>query len=225
VRRGATRGPRLEKIRWVLVVVPLSSISRTLLQQSRLSLRIIIHRPGVCQWAIDTREVCPTAAKAPQHDVARDTVPTLLDARGDPLQSDLRRVDLQVCNLDPKSSQLPFGKARGVGASTERRLECKARSASDQPVELGEEYSSRSHGGNFWSQSRKSSSDEICVDEVDDIGVLGQKFARERCLAGPVRASDNQTARRQGRYCFSTTTRPCELRNTWYRFPSLHDAM
>jgi hypothetical protein len=100
-------------------------MSWSLFQQLRFRSGIIIHRPGIRQRAIDADEIGPTTAKAPQYDIAGDAVATFLDPRCNSFQSDLRRVDLEIDDLDPVSGRLPSCQGRGVGASAERRLNAK----------------------------------------------------------------------------------------------------
>src|SRR3984893_7882555 len=132
--------------------------------------------------------------------------PTFLDPRCNPFQSDLWGIDHEIDDLVRISTKLPSGRPRGMAAPAKSSFKCKARSSSGQPINLGKKYSSCGDGSDFRFQRGKSSSDQICIDEMDDVGVPRKKFACERRLACTVRAGDDHTARQDGFAHFQEAT-------------------
>lgn len=85
-RRGAGRGRRRRLAVEFLYLLLFSS--RTLLQDSWLVVRIIIHGPLVGQKTVNILEVQPTASEAPDNIDSRHIVAALFDSRSDAAQGE-----------------------------------------------------------------------------------------------------------------------------------------
>ena len=156
--------------------------------------RIIIHPPSIGQRTIDTLEVEPTPSESSKYVFPGDIVSTLLDARGNPLQGQLRRFDFQICDFYPITDYLPFVESRCIGNPAQGCFEREARAGGRQPVQLSEEYTSGRHCGDLGLQCGKTRGDKVRVNKMNDIGVFGKEFTGKCRLARTIRSGDDDAA-------------------------------
>src|ERR1700682_3143351 len=166
-----------------------------MLKQFRNHARIIIHPPSISQRTIDTLEVEQTPSESSKYVFPSDTVSTLLDTRGNPLQRQLRRFDFQICDFYPITGYPPFLEPRCMGNPAQRCFEGEARAGGRQPVQLSEKSTSRRHCSDFGPQCGETHGDEVCVNKMNDIGVFWKEFTGKRRLARTVWSGDDDAAR------------------------------
>lgn len=131
-------------------------------------------------------EIYPTARETPEHVRSRHIVPALTDAGGNAAEGQDGRGQAQVGDFDAIASSLPLSEAIEINQPAEGCLQSEVGAGTSVAVEFAEEKPASRQGGEFRAERGEAAGNEVCVDEVDDAGVLGQELAGESRFARAV---------------------------------------
>lgn len=129
--------------------------------------------------------MAPSRREASQHVPFWHIVATLPHSGCYASECQPRRCKPQVNDLHVVPELLHGLEALDVRETAQRALECEVHATFDKTIDLLKHQSRRNDGGEFGSQRRQPARNEIRVDEVQYMGIVGQVFPGERRLPAP----------------------------------------